>query len=1481
MKTATRINSNPYYSVIYDIRRRWNSKIPVITPVEREIIRGQLEAIEPMDRILLRSIALAYLPMKPRQAETFLQFLFKAKLFPVPLTYSQVPPTLKRLISRGFLEDRWDKTIACNPRYLEAAARLADGGAAIPTGVMAALSSQGSSDTKFVEPGVMLQQARLCIYTNRWELFQHYFLIIMGSDSPFEAILLLLDVFANPFQKDQLEAVPLSTRGFIGFYMAIFEEAELVRFPGLRECIYTNFQPSTKIEETLNDKYQHAQICMFEGRWSELAKIAESSPELVQFIFKGVFALANGASQDSVKHFKHALTLYRKNNTRNLMFQGIPALLLLISFVRDQSPEQLEEVERFLESTEIGRDPFNCSSLYLFQNFYNSRIKRQKLPWDLSMLKASEDLPMPRAATFLRYLIQQWVRGVPPADMQAFQEFRASLEDPAFAWFAHELATLDAVWKGKTVDSSSTGHGFLATLFGQGDVWNSILERMEKCVSDDSSTENSREQKERIVWEIEIGEGRDAYGRLSEAIYFNPKLQKKRLKGGWTAGRKLIMQYGVIPPLPGWAEERDKKAWEKVKEGVRRGNYLKSQLPLALALVGHPRVFDAGGNSIKVIEQPPCLNVTKEFGGIVLQATPHLEIGSTIGYDLDIEKLVLSQFSPPQIKLLQVLPQDTVFPEASASRLQETLSRISGTIDVHIEGDVFSLSFLPALEPDQTIVLRITPLGEGIRIEAGFRPLGPDGTFFRPGAGVLRIVGKSNTEKGSAGQSTDDQQILPISPIKSISRTPKVSSIATVDVDSTTGESVIPTMVGMPANAPGCGGKLREGNTISGCDRGQHPEKYVVNRSFETELSLIDQLRENCPSLQTMGNGDFAVDLLSLKEALAFFLEMGADREGIRFECHKDYQKPVVRRVDGNNMKIRAHSVEEWLEIDGSIELDGTAVMNMRELLESIDGGDQYIPLTKGRFIHLTDQFRARLLDLQEMSDPTRDARRFPKILLPLVDTALGDFQHVEIDSAWKERLELLKDIDTRTHIVPATLQAELRDYQKEAFVWLSRIADWGAGACLADDMGLGKTLEALSVVLDMAAQNPTLVVAPTSVCGNWEREIKRFAPTLCPRMFREGDREKLVSDARPYDVIIASYSLMQIEIDLFTSREWAVIVLDEAQAIKNYASMRAKAAFRLRGKFRIALSGTPIENHLGELWSLFRFLNPGLLGSAEKFQTRFFFPISKREDQNAKQRLKRIIHPFILRRTKSQVLPELPAKTEIQLQAELDVKTMAMYDALRQKALENISGLEGPSGTKHIQILAEIMKLRRFCCHPDLVVPEAGLEAAKLALLDELVRELRENRHRALIFSQFTGFLAIVRKRFDGNGVKYQYLDGTTLQKQRELSVEAFQKGEGDVFLLSLKAGGLGLNLTAADYVIILDPWWNPAVETQAADRAHRIGQERPVTVYRLITRGTIEEKIVELHARKKDLAESLLEGTDAVKSLSAEELMKLITDI
>ena len=659
--------------------------------------------------------------------------------------------------------------------------------------------------------------------------------------------------------------------------------------------------------------------------------------------------------------------------------------------------------------------------------------------------------------------------------------------------------------------------------------------------------------------------------------------------------------------------------------------------------------------------------------------------------------------------------------------------------------------------------------------------------------------------------------------------------------------------------------------------------RMQTRRDLASEDTRAGAVESVCVTPVAVTEGDRRWYLQDPEDCLQLLLDLKRlqDRGEVRVAWPEGERLRVTREVAFEHLHLKIRGRADWFEVSGHLQLDDGLTLDMKRLLDLLQQNrTRFVPIGEGQFLALTRDLRKRLEELEIYTETRGDRVR----LHPLAALALKDFtgqiDHLDADLAWKKRLQNIAEGLELTPSLPSTLKAQLRDYQVEGYQWLARLAHLNIGACLADDMGLGKTLQALAIILQRAPGGPTLVVAPTSVCMNWLTEADRFAPTLNVIQFGGNGREMLIRDLLRLDVLVCSYGLLQQEAELLASVEWHTIVLDEAQAIKNITTKRAQAAMTLKGAFKLITTGTPIENHLGELFTLFHFINPGLLGSRDRFNERFAIPIERSNDHNARNRLKRLIQPFILRRTKAQVLEELPPRTEVTLQVELSPEEAAFYEALRRSALERLERDDAPSGQKHIKILAEIMRLRRACCHPRLVMAESALPSAKLELFGEVVSELLENGHKALVFSQFVTYLALIREFLDSRKIDYRYLDGATPARQRKKEVDAFQTGSGDLFLISLKAGGLGLNLTAADYVIHMDPWWNPAVEDQASDRAHRIGQQRPVTVYRLVTTHTIEEKIVQLHQDKRDLASSLLDGSDISGKVSADELLQLLRE-
>jgi superfamily II DNA or RNA helicase len=675
-----------------------------------------------------------------------------------------------------------------------------------------------------------------------------------------------------------------------------------------------------------------------------------------------------------------------------------------------------------------------------------------------------------------------------------------------------------------------------------------------------------------------------------------------------------------------------------------------------------------------------------------------------------------------------------------------------------------------------------------------------------------------------------------------------------------------------PFYAPGLGGRsvlaVRDG------------ARQRASRDLDMEREKASALIAACPSLEPWLTGEHEWRIELLEDALAFLSEAQSYGEPVRFEWPEGQALKVTRPVSSKMMSLKVARKRDWFELSGKIEVDEDLVLDMKDVLSGLDKArGRFVPLDGGRFVMLAEDFLRQLRRLEGVSEDAAGGRRLHGLASMAVDELIESAGTVQADRHWRELNARIQAAGAHAPVIPSTLQAELRDYQAEGFAWMSRLANLQMGACLADDMGLGKTVQTIAVIVEQQAKGACLVVAPTSVCHNWETELNRFAPTLTVhRLGAGGDRGALIGRMGPGDVLVTSYGLMQQEEDKLAGREWNMVVFDEAQNLKNAETKRAKASQKLEAKFRVALTGTPIENYMDELWSLFNTINPGLLGSREGFQRRFAGPVEREKMPSARDALRALIRPFILRRTKSGVLSELPARTELTIAVQQPEEERAFYEAVRRKALENIEAAKGPAGQRKLQILAEITRMRRACCHPALIDPKTELGSAKLTAFLELIDDLLRNRHKALVFSQFLGHLEKVQAALDARGVRYQYLDGSVPARRRAERVAAFQAGEGDLFLISLKAGGTGLNLTAADYVIHLDPWWNPAVEDQASDRAHRIGQTRPVTVYRLVVEDSIEEGILELHKHKRDLAADLLDGSEVSARLSEEELIGLI---
>jgi superfamily II DNA or RNA helicase len=629
----------------------------------------------------------------------------------------------------------------------------------------------------------------------------------------------------------------------------------------------------------------------------------------------------------------------------------------------------------------------------------------------------------------------------------------------------------------------------------------------------------------------------------------------------------------------------------------------------------------------------------------------------------------------------------------------------------------------------------------------------------------------------------------------------------------------------------------------------------------------------------TSSTGDFRWEVSDDEAALALLGKVRDVADLVEVEWPAgDIRVDSVGRAA---LKVAVRKRRDWFGAEGGVEIEGAKVA-LSELLAAIRAGRRFVKLDSRRFATIEDDLRERLAALDDVVFDNQGTIELGVLAAPVLADLVVDRDQLDLVPAFRTVLGKLEAASTIEVARPEGLTADLRHYQGDGFGWLVRLSSWGLGACLADDMGLGKTVQAIALLLQRAEVGPALVIAPTSVVANWIAEMAKFAPGLAAHIYRGPERAALLPTLGKGSVLVTSYAIAVRDAEALQGIAFGTLIVDEAQAVKNALTQRFRAIRDLQAEFRVALTGTPIENHLGELWAIFRLVTPGLLGSWEQFRQRFAMPIERHHDRARQTALARVVRPFLLRRTKAEVAPELPARTEMNQSIELGPVERRLYEAARLEVLESLgksaaAGV-GDEARQRIKILAALTRLRLLCCHPRLVVKDSSAGSAKLAALVDLLLELRDEGHRVLVFSQFTSFLDLARPLLVDANLCTLTLDGSTPADERDERVRAFQAGEADVFLLSLRAGGTGLNLTAATYVIHLDPWWNPAVEDQATDRAHRIGQERPVTVIRLVARGTIEEEVLALHEEKRQLAASILDGADVAGHLGTDDLLDLI---
>lgn len=661
----------------------------------------------------------------------------------------------------------------------------------------------------------------------------------------------------------------------------------------------------------------------------------------------------------------------------------------------------------------------------------------------------------------------------------------------------------------------------------------------------------------------------------------------------------------------------------------------------------------------------------------------------------------------------------------------------------------------------------------------------------------------------------------------------------------------------------------------------------IIYRNEEKENKLLLQLENLHSNFRKLDDGSYALKGADVLKNNWFFLFVDAVKEQnipvFGFEALKNFRFNTAKP----QTKIFISSHTDWFDAKVDIQF-GEQKVTVADVKKALANKQQYVQLGDGSLGILPEEWLKKYSLLFKIGEGKASNIKLNKYQFSVIEQLYEERDEEELFFKLEEKYERLKEIHGIPELpAPSHLAPILRPYQLSGFQWLNYLNEVHWGGILADDMGLGKTIQALSFLQHLKQQHGTLkalVVCPTTLMYNWENEIKKFVPGLKHYIHHGGQRVKSELSMNDVDVMITTYGTLRSDIKQFVEIPFDYVVLDESQAIKNPSSKVTKAASLLKAKNRLCMSGTPLQNNTFDLFAQMNFLNPGMLGSMEFFKQEFAIPIDKFGEKEQKEHLRKLLYPFILRRTKEQVAKDLPEKSEMILFCEMGKEQRNIYDAYRNDYRDKILGVVEEQGVQKSQltILQGLMKLRQICDSPAIIKEEEKYPNVSVKL-EELGREITENisNHKALVFSQFLGMLALIKEKLHELGVNYEYFDGSTSPQERERAIQRFQNDEDcRVFLISLKAGGVGLNLTAADYVYIVDPWWNPAVEQQAIDRTHRIGQTKNIFAYRMICKDTVEDKILQLQERKKALAADLVtDDAGFVKTLTREDIEYLFS--
>ena len=1167
-------------------------------------------------------------------------------------------------------------------------------------------------------------------------------------------------------------------------------------------------------------------IRILQGRFDAAEMLFAELPEEIQAekpiavawaATRALVGALRGNHDEARRQIDEAVALEKAGTRRRLVFPNDRAFVLsLVALVEADSAAARDSLNQLLRSAD--RVEAKWSKELDFVHAAAQARAGNRLRFNFA--GAQPDLPL-----LLQALAGCWESEFPD-DWPNWQDVLFRFHDRArangFAWIAAECQ--EVVLRSRGVAASSTtnaGHDALGTetlasLAAPLPDWEFTLKAFEQLAFETSAKAGRKASKANAA-----GRRRLVWDLVGDgpAVVAYPREQRQLKNGNWSKGRKVSLQRlaqdaGSMDYL--LPQDQGAAAGLHTARWRNGWNTWPTQKSL-YALAGHPHVFNENGDTVDVVVREPELSIETTDDGVRVTVQPLAE-------------------------------DDDDFADDHPTYLARMAT------DRRCEVTHFTASHLRIIE-------LVRKDGLVLPAEARTRLLEAAAAL----AAEVRVQGDGTEDAATAEAVAADREPW-------VRLEPFEAGLAVAVMVEPIPDSGI-------CFEPGTGATTvfahREGRNVQ-TRRDLAAERAALNDLIAKQPALAAQPTELEPLL--LPEPDACLELI---ESL--------DQGGVRCKWPKGEPFRVVARAGAPSLKLTVKSADQWLETSGKLSVDESRVLDLKQLFALLEAnpGSRFVPLDHGQFLALTRTFRRQLDDLASLAARGGGGDvRLHQLAAMAVDDLLNTAD-VTADSAFGEHRAKIAAADAVEAEVPSTLRAELRPYQADGFRWLARLSHWGAGACLADDMGLGKTVQALALLLHRAPEGPALVVAPTSVAANWTDEARRFAPTLNlkPYVGAVESRAALLATVGPFDLYVTTYGLMQNDIERLSAVRWRSVVLDEAQAIKNPATKRARAARRLTADFRMVTTGTPIQNNLMDLHSLFSFLNPGLLGSARHFQGNFAGAV-QHGDREANARLRRLVAPFLLRRLKTEVLDDLPERTEITLHVRMSPEEAALYEALRERAVADLEAarVQAPDlgeGARRVQLLAHLTRLRLAACHPRLVLDAdapGGPASSKLQTFAETLAELIENKHKVLVFSQFVRHLKLVEEYLVGAEIDYQYLDGATPAKARRERVDAFQAGRGDVFLISLKAGGTGLNLTAADYVVHLDPWWNPAVEDQASDRAHRIGQKRPVTIYRLVAEGTIEEQIVDLHGHKRDLAERLLQGADAAARLSADELLELL---